>query len=190
MKVAMTIAALAATLALALGAAAPDANAASPRIDIPNFENLRHVATDSVDITIDGALLKLAKHFARKAAQDDGDDADDDRAALEVLQGVQSVRVRSFKFNEDNAYPMSDIDAIRRQLDNPSWNRIVQVHKRDPQQDVDVFVCLEDGKARGVTVISAEPREFTIVNVVGDIDVDKFAKLEGKFSIPKVSQND
>ena len=38
-------------------------------------------------------------------------------------------------------------------------------------------------------MIASEPREFTIVNIVGSIDIDKLAKLEGQFGIPQVSQN-
>jgi 1-deoxy-D-xylulose 5-phosphate reductoisomerase len=66
----------------------------------------------------------------------------------------------------------------------------VQVHKRDAQEDVDVYVCMEDsGKTCGLAVIATQPREFTVVSIVGSIDIDKLAELEGEFGIPKVSQN-
>ena len=56
--------------------------------------------------------------------------------------------------------------------------------------DVDVFVNTDDGKILGIAVIASEARSFTIVNIVGSIDMEKFAKLEGQFGIPKVTQND
>ena len=46
----------------------------------------------------------------------------------------------------------------------------------------------KSGKILGLAVIASEPREFTIVNIVGSIDIDKLAKLEGQFGIPRVSQ--
>ena len=65
----------------------------------------------------------------------------------------------------------------------------MQVHKREPQENVDVYICIEGDKIMGLAVIASEPREFTIVNIIGSIDIDKIAQLEGQFGIPKVSQN-
>jgi len=65
---------------------------------------------------------------------------------------------------------------------------MVQVHKRDAQEDVDVFVCVEEGgKTCGLAVIATQPREFTVVSIVGSIDIDRLAQLEGEFGIPKLS---
>ncbi len=44
-------------------------------------------------------------------------------------------------------------------------------------------------RSTGLAVIASEPREFTIVNIVGSIDIDKIGRLEGQFDIPQVSQN-
>jgi hypothetical protein len=35
-------------------------------------------------------------------------------------------------------------------------------------------------------VISAEPREITLVNIVGPVDLDKLASMEGQFGIPHI----
>ena len=78
---------------------------------------------------------------------------------------------------------------MRKQLSGPGWSALVQVHRRDPREDVDVYVNMEDDKVKGLAVIASEPREFTIVNIVGSIDVDKIGRLEGQFGIPQLSQN-
>jgi hypothetical protein len=36
-------------------------------------------------------------------------------------------------------------------------------------------------------IISAEPKEFTVVNIVGPVDLEKLAGLEGQFGIPRIS---
>jgi hypothetical protein len=158
--------------------------AVSPRLDIPNFNHLRAKANDSVNVTLGGPLLRFV---SRLAASDDTAD-EQQKAAVDLLQEISSVQVRSFKFNEDGAYSMADIDAVREQLNAPGWTRLVEQHKREPREDTDVFMCLEDGKIKGIAVIASEPREFTIVNVIGNIDIDKLSKLEGQFGIPKVAQ--
>ena len=81
------------------------------------------------------------------------------------------------------------MDSVRKQLSGPGWSALVQVHKRDPQEDVDVYVNMDGELVKGLAVIASEPREFTIVNIVGSIDIDKIGKLEGQFGIPQLSQN-
>ena len=158
-------------------------SAAGPQLKIPDFSQLRGKATESTDITIDGILLSLAKKFA--ASDEEGD-----KEALSLLSDIKSVRVRSFEFDSDDAYSRADVESVRSQLSAPGWNAIVQSHKREPKEDVDVYLNMDGDKIKGVAVVSIEPRSFTIVNIVGSIDIDKLAKIEGQLSIPKVSQSD
>jgi hypothetical protein len=150
--------------------------AASPTLHIPDFTELRGKAVDSVDITVDGMLLGIAKHFAKKSEDKD----------LEFLSDIKSIRVRNFSFDSDDAYSMADVDSVRRQLSAPGWSQLVSAHKRNQGENVDVYICAENDKILGLAVVASEPRAFTIVNIVGSIDVDKLAKLEGEFGIPKV----
>jgi hypothetical protein len=150
--------------------------AASPELQIPDFAGLSGKAIESVDITIDGILMAIAKKFAR----DSGDEE------LQLLSDIKSVRVRNFEFDSEGAYSVADIDSVRRQLSAPGWSQLVSAHKRADNEDVDVYVCTEGEKILGIAVVASEPRSFTIVNVIGNIDIDKLAKLEGKFGIPKV----
>jgi hypothetical protein len=178
-KPAISLAALAATAALALPM---PGLAASPRLEIPDYPHLRAKASETVDVSVGGFLLDLARMLTREEAKQD--------PALSVLQDIDSVKVRSYKFDTDTAYSQADIDSVRDQLKGPRWNAIAQVHKREPQEDVDVYICVEEsGKTCGLAVIAVEPREFTIVSVVGSIDIDRLAELEGQFGIPETSQN-
>jgi hypothetical protein len=80
----------------------------------------------------------------------------------------------------------ADIDGIRRQLSAPGWSRIVEARSRKEQTDVDVYLLIDGGKARGLAVIASEPREFAIVNIVGSIDLEQLHDLEGQFGVPEL----
>jgi len=134
-----------------------------------------------VDITLDGMLLNLVKRFA--AADEDGHDAE-----LAILSDIKSLRVRNFEFDSDGAYSQADIESVRQQLSAPGWTPLVQAHKREPQEAVDVFINIDNDKIMGMAVVVSEPRSFTIVNIIGNIDIDKLARIEGQFGIPRVSQ--
>jgi hypothetical protein len=158
------------------------AHAAEPKLKLPSFSHLRAKAVNSEDITIDGFLLKLAQKFAAN----DGDDDDE----MAILRDIKSVRVRNFEFANEGEYSRDDIESVRKQLAAPGWSALVQAHKRDPREDVDVFINTDGDKILGLAVIASEPREFTIVNIVGNIDIDKLAKLEGQFGIPRVNESE
>jgi len=173
-----------ATAALLLaGMALPTtSNAAGPELRIPDFSHLTSHARESTDITLDGFLLRIAKHFAAKA-----DDGGKDEEALQILQDIKSVRVRNYEFDTDDAYSRADVDSVRKQLNGAGWSALATVHKREPREDVDVFLNTDDGKILGLAVIASEARSFTIVNIVGNIDLDKLAKISGDLGIPKVT---
>jgi len=108
-----------ATLGLAVTLALPlEAASAGPELQIPDFSHLRQKAVDSTDITLDGFLMRIARKFAAAEA----DSEDPDVQALQLLQDIKSVRVRTFTFDTDGAYSKADVDSVRKQLTGPGWN--------------------------------------------------------------------
>jgi Domain of unknown function (DUF4252) len=158
----------------ALAFAAPTA-----RLNIPDFSALSKKATESVSITLDPNLLAMAARFL--------DSKDPEEAqTIDVIKGLQGIYIRSFTFDADDAYRSSDIDAIRAQLAAPGWSRLVETRSRKSHADVDIYLMVEKNQAIGLAVIASEPRQFTIVNIVGAIDLDKLHKLEGQLGVPKL----
>jgi len=168
-------------LAIVSGAIASAPASANPLLQIPEFEGLAAKASESVTVTLDSALLQMAARFL---SADDPEDAE----VRKIIQGLQGVYVRSFTFDSDFAYPQADIASVRKQLSSPGWQRLVEVRKRKEGTEVDVYVSVVPGsnKANGLAIIASEPRQFTIVNIVGAIDLDTLHKLEGDFGIPKL----
>jgi hypothetical protein len=178
-KLTHSLAAMAAAVALSLPVSAP---AAGPELRIPDFSHLASKARDSVDVTLDGFLMRLAQKFAA--------DAGEDNEELQILRDIQSVRVRNFEFDSEDAYSKADVESVRQQLTGPGWSPLAQVHRRRSDEHVDVFLNMSGDKILGLAVIASEPRSFTIVNVVGNIDIDKLAKIEGQFGIPRVVESE
>jgi hypothetical protein len=146
----------------------------SPQLTLPSFEDLKGHATESVDITL-GAL---PLHFAAWLMDDhDGDSAEVKRA----LQAVKSVQVRSYRFDTDSGCSQVDLGPLHAQLAQPGWSRLVQAHKRD-HEDVDVYVALEDQVIKGIAIIACQPRELTVVNIVGTVSLDQLARLRHTFA--------
>jgi hypothetical protein len=154
-------------------------SAADGQLKIPEFAGLADKAAESVIITLDPSLLRLAARFLDPSDPQDA-------AAREAIAGIKGIYVRSYKFDADFAYPKADVDMVRKQLGAPGWQRLVEVRSRKEQQNVDIYLLVEQEKANGLAIIASQPREFTIVNIVGSIDMRKLHELEGQFGIPKL----
>jgi hypothetical protein len=151
----------------------------NPKLVMPEFQGLAQKASESVTITLDPTLLSLAGRFL------DGNDPQD-AATKDIIKGLRGIYVRSYTFDKDDAYAQSDIDAVRSQLSAPGWNRLVETHSRKTRANVDIYIMIDHEQAVGLALIASEPRQFTIVNIIGAIDLDKLHKLEGQFGVPKL----
>jgi hypothetical protein len=52
---------------------------------------------------------------------------------------------------------------------------------------VDMYVLMDDNRAGGFALIASEPREFTIINIVGTFNPDDLPKLEKHLHIHQSS---
>jgi hypothetical protein len=163
-------------LALLLGGPALAQN--KGQLNIPEFAALSDKASETVTVTLDSNLLGMGCRWL--------DATDPEQAAVKkVCTGLTGIYVRHYSFDSDFAYPKGDIDGVRRQLNAPGWSRIVEARSKKESTDVDVFVLLSGDKAQGLAVIASEPREFTIVNIVGNIELDQLHNL-GRFGVPNL----
>ena len=152
------------------------ANARDPDRVLPNLAHLKSQATETFDLDLGPFRLGLAAWFLGKA--DDPDAA----AVREAIKACKSVHIRHYEFASDFEYPQADIDAVRAQLSGRGWSSLVTVRNRRSRENVDVYIRLEGEKVTGFVVLASEAREFTIVNVVGSLDVAEIEKLRTHFS--------
>jgi len=147
-----------------------------------NLDALADKADDAVTVTMDKSMLQLAAKFLNDK---DGDESD----VRKLIAGLDGIYVRSFEFKHENEYSMADVDAVRSQLQTPAWGRLVGVRSKHGD-NVDVyFKNGGNGNLGGIVVIAAEPRELTIVNIIGTLDPEKLADLGGEFGIPRLENS-
>lgn len=160
------------------------AAAAEPgRLQLPDFSALSKKATQSVDISLGPSLLQLAGGVI-------GDDGDANGAAVnDLIKGLKGIYVRSYTFDRPGEYSAADVKALRAQLLTPGWIPVVSTHDMKQGETVDIYLLRDGDHTDGVAIIAAEPRELTIVNIVGPIDLARLARLQGQFGVPRVGIN-
>jgi hypothetical protein len=111
-----------------------------------------------------------------------GKSDDPDAAAIRnTLKACKGVHIRHYEFSSDFEYPRADIEAIQSQLSGRGWSSLVTVRDRKAKENVDVYIRLQEEKVTGFVVLASEPRELTIVNVVGTFDIADLENLRTHF---------
>jgi len=158
-------------------ALAQDAQGAKLQID--HLNKLADKAAEVVEVTLDERLLQLAAKFLSNSNPTEA-------KVKEIILGLKGVYVRVFEFDKPGEYSMSDIESIRSQLRPPGWRKIVGVYSRRDGDNVEVHLRLQGENIVGFALLAAEPKELTIVNIIGPIDLEKVRQLEGQLGIPRL----
>jgi len=170
-------------LGIASMALLPLGTLAAQEIKLPaNLDQLADKAENVVDVTLDGPMLKLAGRFL-------SDKDPDEARAKKIVAGLKGIYVRSFEFENRGEYDQRDVDQVRAQLKAPAWSRIVNVRSKRDGEKADVYVKNDGGTIAGMVVLVWDPKELTIVNIVGQIDPEDVRELGGHFGIPKVEMD-
>ena len=154
------------------------ANAQDSRIQTASLDHLAAKASESVDVSVDERLMKMAaKVFSDQDA--------DERKIKKLVEGLKGIYVRSFEFDASGQYTDADLESIRTQLRGPGWTRMVNVtSKKDGK--LEVYLLFHGDMVNGLAVLHSDEKELTIVNIVGPVDLDKLAQLEGQFGVPEL----
>lgn len=141
------------------------------------WEKLMGKAEETVDVNLEGGMLDMAKQFLSGA--------DEEQAKIKNLVGnIKSIQVKSLSFKSEGEYSMADVEAIRSSFKSPVWSRVVDI--KGKKETTGVYMKLNQGKVEGLVVVAAEPKELTIVNIVGSLKPEDLKNLGGNFGIPRM----
>jgi len=147
-------------------------------LDLKNLNRLADKATEKVEVTLDGSLLKLAAGFL---SANDPDEA----KVKKVVAGLKGIYVKSFEFEKEGEYSEADVASLRKQLQSSGWSRIVGVVSKKDGENAEIYLNLgsENG---GLAIICAAAKELTVVNIVGKINLEELSQLGGKLGVPEI----
>ena len=147
----------------------------------PDIQKLSAKAKETVEVTMDGPMLRWASKFLS------ADDPDEAKAA-KLVANLKGIYVRSYEFDKEGAYSAAEVEQVRSQFRGPGWSKVVGVRSEDDGDNVDIFFKLENDKMAGIVIIAAEAKELTYVNIVGPLEVEQLADLGGEFGVPKLDR--
>ncbi|MDT7690306.1 MAG: hypothetical protein QOE46_3065 [Acidobacteriota bacterium] len=176
----VVVAAALAAHALASTGGQENQGASAGRLRLESLERLAPKATETVNIEIDGFLMKFAGSML-------SDTDADERTVKEMIEGLKGIYIRSYEFKSDGSFAEADLATIREQLRAPGWSRVIDVKSLGVELgDDEVYMATSGGRVEGLVLLDIQPKEVTVINIVGAVDLDKLKKLEGNLHLPHV----
>jgi len=162
----------AALIAPALAQQNPSPTPSPLLIPAPLEKELAAKAANVTEVTLGKNMIGFAAKFM--------DSKDKDQAAArQLIEGLDGIYVRDYEFDKEGEYSMDDVARLREAFQSPEWTPIVHTRESKGAETTDVLVKQVNGEPHGMFVLSAEPKELTIVLILGPIRLDQLGQLSG-----------
>jgi hypothetical protein len=140
-------------------------------------------ASDVTEVTLGKDMLGFAAKFMDKN--------DKDQAAVQqLINGLDGIYVRSYEFDKEGQYSMDDVAKVRQAIGGPEWSPMVHTREHNGAETTDILMKMVNGEPQGIFVLDAEPKELTIVLILGPIRLDQLSELQGLGGLGKLGDID
>ena len=139
----------------------------------PIEKDLAARASNVTEVTLGKNMLAFAAKFM------DGKDKDEE-ATRHLIEGLDGIYVRSYEFDKEGQYTTVDVDKLRSYFQTGGeWSSIVRKRDKRSGESTDVMMKMVNGNPHGLFVLDAEPRELSIVLILGPVKMEDLSKLSG-----------
>jgi hypothetical protein len=164
---------VAAMLVLALAAMTSVARAQDRLPEASAIEkDLAAHASDVTEVTLSKQMLAFAAQFMDK-------DDKDDVQTKKLIEGLDGIYVREYTFDKEGEVTPEVVEKLRAHYMTGEWTPMVHERETKTHETSDVMMKMVNGEPRGIFVLEAEPKELTIVLILGPIRMEDLGKLHG-----------
>jgi hypothetical protein len=123
--------------------------------------------------------VTLGKNMLAFAAKIMNGKNNDDAEARHLIEGLDGIYVRDYEFDKEGEFSAEQVEQLRKYFETSEWSPIVRERERKTGESTDVMVKLVNGETRGMFILDVEPKELTIVLILGPIRMEDLHKLKG-----------
>ncbi|MGA2326932.1 MAG: DUF4252 domain-containing protein [Bryobacteraceae bacterium] len=139
------------------------------------FDHLKAKAAESAEVDLDGSALELALKSGLQNLVKPAKELNTEQIK-QALVGLKGVYVRNFEFAKPGEYTDADVESVLQQVrDDSAWARLIRV--KEKEERVEIYLMSKGDQVGGLLVLVAEPKELTVVNIVGSIALDQLKEL-------------
>jgi hypothetical protein len=129
-------------------------------------------ASNVTEVTLGKNMLAFASKFMNGKDQDEA-------ATKHLIENLDGIYVRDYEFDKEGQYSMEEIEKLRQYFETSEWSPIVRERERKTGETTDVLVKMVNGETHGMFILTVEPKELTIVLILGPVRMEDLGKLRG-----------
>lgn len=138
----------------------------------PAEKELAARASHVDEVTLDKNMLTFAAKIM--------DGKDKDAASIEeLIDGLDGIYVRDYEFDKEGQFSTEQVDQLRKYFETSQWTSLVRDRDHKTGESSDVMVKLVNGKSEGFLIFDVEPKEISIVMILGSVRMEDLGKLSG-----------
>ena len=99
----------------------------------------------------------------------------------EMISKLKGIRVQIYSLDENVDAARDQFGKTKSALKSSGWEPIVQVNEDDEQ--VLVYMKMEDGNMEGMTVMVVDDEEAVFVNVIGQLNPEELGRVMDSFDV-------
>ena len=138
----------------------------------PVEKELAAKASNVTEVTLGKNMLAFAAKFMSGKDQDEA-------STRHLIEGLDGIYVRDYEFDKEGQYSMDDIQKLRAYFETSDWTPIVREREKKSGESTDVMMKIVNGETRGMFILDVEPKELSIVLILGPVKMEDLGKLGG-----------
>jgi hypothetical protein len=163
-----------AVIALAMPALAQTAQLPTPS---PIEKELAARASNVDEIKLDKSTLAFATNFTDNQKNNNPLYRAHEDATRNLIRSLDGIYVRDYEFDKEGQFTAEQIEQLRAYYESSEWTSIVRDRNRKTGESSDVMVKMVNGKSGGLFILDVEPKEISIVMLLGPVGLDDLSKL-------------
>ena len=136
-----------------------------------------HYGEPKIEINLSSALMGIVGSFAKS----------EDPEVAELLSNLEFIKVRVYDLHGEAEKANDTIDRVSKTLRSENWETLVTVNNNEENQKVRIFSKTTNNIIDGIVVMVVSPEkqsgEAVFINIVGEIDPQKVAKITDSLDI-------
>ncbi len=140
------------------------------------FAGLEEKADEVVKVNLWGRPLEQAKKLLglRKNVT---------ASVRSFMNGLTAVYRRTYRFRRARANE-DDMEPVHRQLAEDGWVPMIETGNRQKPESLSVYSFLENEQVAGMTVVSSDPGEVTVLKIMGPVDFEALSAIGSGLGLP------
>ena len=142
----------------------------------PEFASLEEKADEVLKVNLWGRSLDQAKRLLGLRKNLTG-------PVRSFMNGLTAVYRRTYRFRGAPASE-DDVEPVHRQLAQDGWVPLIETEDRETPESLSVYSYYADEEVAGMTVVSSDPDEVTVLKIMGPVDFEALSALGSGLGLP------